>query len=267
MDETFRADCFADATRRGFNLKLLAGPLDVGIAFAQASFSHLDNYSSQIFIAVWTGLLVHIDDCCELCIDGLKEFTIRFVCREPQKCRALDHLAEMTKELSDRWGAIAANIILAAEIDYIAASMIDPEIKGMEVRLTPDFPQFTREMSGVARAYSCQVFSPSLDVRKWIQVVPDCSYYIDHVNDLLSFYKEELAAESANFVSMHARAEGVSKIEALARLADSTAACYHRGIKLLQSRPEALNAFKSFCSGYIGFHALSPRYKLDQLNL
>ncbi|KXN91883.1 Trichodiene synthase [Leucoagaricus sp. SymC.cos] len=269
MDETFRTDCFADATHRGFDLNLLARPLDVGIVVAHTSYSHLENYSTRVFIAVWTGLMTHIDDYYEVYADGLKEFTSRFIRQEPQKYKVLDQVVEMTREFGDHWDTIGANLVLTAEFDYLTSAIIDSAIEGMEVKtsMAPDFAGFTRSMSGISRAYCCQVFPPNLSVKDWIQVTPDFLYYINHTNDLFSFYKEELDRESLNFVSMHAKAKGITKIETLRQLADNAAECYRRGTELLQSCPEALKAFRNFCVGYIGFHALSPRYKLDQLDL
>lgn len=86
-------------------------------------------------------------------------------------------------------------------------------------------------------------------------------------SDLLSFFKEELAGENLNFVSMSASSNNVTKIEALKRLADEVAQCYSRASQLLQSTPAAWEAFRAFCVGYVGFHSLSVRYKLDQLQL
>ncbi|KAF5346860.1 hypothetical protein D9756_010553 [Leucocoprinus leucothites] len=139
----------------------------------------------------------------------------------------------------------------------------------MEVKskLAPGFPQFTRRMSGISRAYCFQVFPPVLDVKEWIQVTPDLLHFIDHTNDLLSFYKEEFEGESVNFVSMSAKENGNTKVEALKQLADATAECYERAVQLLQSSPEALNAFRGFCIGFVAFHSLSVRYKLNNLDL
>jgi hypothetical protein len=66
---------------------------------------------------------------------------------------------------------------------------------------------------------------------------------------------------------MSAKAKGISKLEVSRQLADDIVESYRRGVRLLQSSPKALDAFKSYSVGYIAYHALSPRYKLDQLRL
>ncbi|KAF9444212.1 terpenoid synthase [Macrolepiota fuliginosa MF-IS2] len=154
-------------------------------------------------------------------------------------------------------------------MDYLTSTIIDSVIEGMEIQtsMAPGFPQFTRRMTGISRAYAIMVFPPELDLTSWIQVAPDFMHYIDHVNDLFSFFKEEVSGETLNFVSMSAEVHGITKIEALRKLASETAQCYERGSGLLRASPDAWNAYRSFCVGYVGFHALSVRYKLDQLKL
>lgn len=46
--------------------------------------------------------------------------------------------------------------------------------------MAPGFPTFTRRMTGISRAYCVMVFPPELDIKTWIQVVPDLMHYIDH---------------------------------------------------------------------------------------
>ncbi|KAF5346820.1 hypothetical protein D9756_010548 [Leucocoprinus leucothites] len=270
LDQTYRDACYADATRRGFDLPLLSKSLDVGIAIGDTSYRHLKNYSTRVFIAVWTGLLAHIDDHYAGYADGLREFSNRFMRQEKQMYPVLDNLVEMTREFGDHWGTIGANIIFGAELDFVTSTIIDGAIEGMDVecKMAPGFPQFTRRMSGVSRGYAVQAFPPELDVKEWIQVIPDLWHFIDHANDLLSFYKEELDGESVNFISMNAKANGISKIEALKQLADATAESYKRGAQLLESCPEALSAYQGCGVGYIAFHSLSRvRYKLNHLDL
>ncbi|KAF9442113.1 terpenoid synthase [Macrolepiota fuliginosa MF-IS2] len=268
LDESLRADCYADAERRGFDTKVIKKSLDIGIA-AAICYKHLDNYSTQIYIGVWTALMVHIDDYYETYFDGLKEFSQRLIRQQPQRYPVLDQLVTMIHELPQHWGTVAANLILTTQMDFFTSTIIDSAIEGMEVKssLAPDYPQFNRRMNGASRAYAIMSFPPELDIKSWIQVLPDYIHYVDHANDMLSFYKEELRGETLNYISLIAGSNGIAKLEALKKLANETAECYERGCRLLESCPKALNAYRSFCVGYVEFHALSVRYKLDQLDL
>lgn len=47
--------------------------------------------------------------------------------------------------------------------------------------MAPRFPEFNRRLSGLSRAYCIMVFPPHLDLKIWIQVLPDLIHYCDHV--------------------------------------------------------------------------------------
>lgn len=201
LDHSFRDDCYANAIQRGFDMNLIAKALDVGVAIADTAYRHLDNYSTRIFIAVWTGLAVCVDDNYEAYSDGLKEFFDRFSRREPQRHPVLDYFAAVTHEFPQHWGVVSSNLIVASEIDFFTSSIIDSVIKEMEVSnallvkalrllqhslkiqssMAPHFPEFTRRLSGLSRAYGVMIFPPDLDLKTWIQALPDLIYYSDHV--------------------------------------------------------------------------------------
>ncbi|KAF9449632.1 terpenoid synthase, partial [Macrolepiota fuliginosa MF-IS2] len=267
LNESFRADCYADAERRGIDVEALKGSLNAGIGLASTAYRHLHNYSTRVYIAVWTGILIQIDDYYEAYFDGLKEFSQRLIRQQPQRYPVLDPLVTMTHELSQHWGAVASTLILTTQIDFLTSTIIDNVIEGMEIKssMAPDYPQFTRRMTGVSRAYAIMSIPPELDLKSWIQVLPDLIHYIDHGNDLFSFFKEELDGETVNYISLSAGSNGITKFEALRKLANETAECYERGYRLLETSPDAWKAYRSFCVGYVAFHSLSVRYKLDQL--
>lgn len=133
LDHAFRDACYADAIQRGFDLKILAKPLDVGIAIADTAYQSLGSYSTRIFIAVWTALLTHIDDAYETYSDGLDQFLDRFTRRLPQRYEVLDQVATMIDEIPQHWGIVSSNLITTSEIDYLTSTIIDRAIEGMEV--------------------------------------------------------------------------------------------------------------------------------------
>jgi hypothetical protein len=106
LDQSFRDACYADATRRSFDLKLVAPYLEIGIHSADSSFRHLENYSTRVFLSLWLALMTHIEDAYALYTDGLKEFSSRFMRQEPQLYPVLDRLAEMSRQFSEHWNAI-----------------------------------------------------------------------------------------------------------------------------------------------------------------
>ena len=84
-------------------------------------------------------------------------------------------------------------------------------------------------------------------------------------SDIFSFYKEELAGESINFVSTMAESRKQTKVEVLQQLADEAVETYMEVVSVLARRPEALEAFQNFARGYVYFHIANKRYKITKL--
>lgn len=81
----------------------------------------------------------------------------------------------------------------------------------------------------------------------------------------MSFYKEEIAGDTVNYISVLARSQGVSNMEAFQQLADEVAKSDATVCQILESDPEALDAWVKFKDGYVRFHTSFDRYRLDEL--
>lgn len=83
----------------------------------------------------------------------------------------------------------------------------------------------------------------------------------------MSFYKEELAGETANMISFFAASRGLSKMQAVWKVADETAEAVQRATRVLSLNKDAYDAWMAFRGHYVGFHAGLPRYKLREIGL
>lgn len=83
-------------------------------------------------------------------------------------------------------------------------------------------------------------------------------------SDLLSFYKEELAGETANFVHDRAKVSGKKITEVLADVLQEVTSSVNRARVLLQGDKEK-ETWERFIAGYVAFHFYSPRYQLIEL--
>lgn len=86
-------------------------------------------------------------------------------------------------------------------------------------------------------------------------------------SDVLSFYKEELAGENNNMISIIAARNKESKFQAFKQVAQTVMCLYDRIVMILERSPEACNAFKRFVTGFYDFHFAVERYKLADLDL
>ena len=92
----------------------------------------------------------------------------------------------------------------------------------------------------------------------------DNQYY--SISDVLSFYKEELAGENGNYISLEANQRGQEKIPVFRDLARDVSLCVSRVESILEGNSEAKAAFLCFKSGYVSLHfSLDSRYHLNDL--
>lgn len=68
-------------------------------------------------------------------------------------------------------------------------------------------------------------------------------------------------------VSLIAAIHGLSKLEALERVVEESAAAQKRLDRILSKDVEVYEAWKSQEAGYIAFHTATARYKLHELEL
>ena len=84
-------------------------------------------------------------------------------------------------------------------------------------------------------------------------------------SDLCSFYKEELARESANLVPDRAKAAGV--LDVATSLQDITSELVDavKKTRLILNGGMEKDTWEKFMTGYIAYHKISPRYRLHDL--
>ncbi len=133
LDPSYIAACYSEAKRRGFDIAVLGKTLDVAIALGDTNYRHLQNYSTRIFIAMYTAVAAHIDDSYHLYKEGLEDFVDRFLRHEQQQFEALDHWAALIREIPEHWGSTASNFITLASMDFIASTVIEGRIEEMKV--------------------------------------------------------------------------------------------------------------------------------------
>ena len=85
------------------------------------------------------------------------------------------------------------------------------------------------------------------------------------MNDILSFYKEELAGEDDNFVHMRAGLSGNGTIAALEEICEETLTEISDVTAILAHDPEAAAVFDCYIHDHLRFHFSTTRYKLEEL--
>ncbi|CAA7261255.1 unnamed protein product [Cyclocybe aegerita] len=241
--------------------------LPAGVAIAATAYAHLHNRDIQVFIALFTGFLVYLDDCVTHSVSGVDMFVERYISGQPQENDVLESLAFFLRGTYVHYTGIQANIIMTSTLNFITSVVLENKTQTMQP--SPDahgYPTFARYLSGVSEAYAFFAFLPGTPLRDYIQALPEMSMFINCTNDILSFYKEERDGESFNYISIQAGFRGKSKLEVFKALADDVATCLEHIMRIIDTNEDAKAAFGAFAQGYVYFHtSLQRRYHLDEL--
>ncbi|KAK1220813.1 hypothetical protein PQX77_016384 [Marasmius sp. AFHP31] len=239
--------------------------LSVGVVIASTSYSHLP-VRVQVHIATYTGSATALDDVFRNDPENMGEFNEQFIKGLPQNNPILEAFAQIIRQTSKYYGRVQTALIITSTLDFMTSLSIDLEIPRVKnVTEFSSFAAYCRTMSGVSVAYGMFIFPASIPLSTYVSCVPLMSTYINCMNDVLSFYKEELNMEDDNFASMLAKGSSITKYDAIQRLADDVADADKRILKVLADYPPALESWQSFRKGYVHFHTSSPRYKLHEV--
>jgi hypothetical protein len=103
-----------DLTRRGCPLSGLYSVvpyIPASVSIAALAYNHTPR-DTQMFISVYTTLLLYIDDTYSDDASGIQDFNTRFVLGQKQRDPTLQCLADSIHEIPQRYNYIASNIII-----------------------------------------------------------------------------------------------------------------------------------------------------------
>ncbi|EMD37621.1 hypothetical protein CERSUDRAFT_154363 [Gelatoporia subvermispora B] len=88
--------------------------------------------------------------------------------------------------------------------------------------------------------------------------------YLSYLNDIMSFYKEEVAGDQGTYVLDRACTTGKMHVEALYEVVDDTVDIVKRVRRIPREGP-ARDAWDTFVTAYIAFHTNTPKYRLQEI--
>nr|BDI63084.1 sesquiterpene synthase [Agaricus bisporus] len=263
----FERECWAEADRRGYDMHYLSKHLPVGILVSNAAYFY-QSFELRLYIAYYTGLLLCVDDNFDIQSDGIARFMERYQRGECHPTDVLNNLADLLAETSTFFDPVATNLIMCATFSFMNAMVIENITAGTKIpSQAKRYPDYLRRFSGISKAYATFIFRPSVSAAQYIHALPELEDIINYVNDITSFYKEELAGEDENTVSLLAKLNNRSKLDQLRVLSDSVAESHRRTLAILKGRDDAEGDYLLFWSGYIPFHVSAKRYRLMELGI
>jgi len=272
--------------------------LPIGVTYSMTSCAHITPRHNQIWIALCTACLFFVDDVPRRFpteLPSLRAFNNRLVRGEKQGNAVLDAVVDLLKETPRVFGGhVPADLLTTSIMDFATTTVMECETTNMHILASAKgYPSYQRVMTGIGEAYAVMVFPPDIPYEEYIQAMPELALFICTVNDVLSFYKEELDGESTNHVTTIAARKGISRVEAFEDLADTSVELYQRILSILDGLPpsgsgsmkgvdnweregdaevtrgfsRAREAFTHFVEGYFAFYFSSKRYRLMEVGL
>ncbi|KAK1218635.1 hypothetical protein PQX77_018676 [Marasmius sp. AFHP31] len=162
------------------------------------------------------------------------EFNERFIKGLPQNNPIVEVFAQIIQQTSKYYGRVQTALTITSTLDFMTSLPIELEIPRVKnVTEFSSFATYCRTISGISVAYGMFIFPADIPLSTYMSCVPLMSTYINGMNDVLSFYKEELSMEEDNFASMFAKGSSITKYDTIQRLADDVADADERILRVL----------------------------------
>ncbi|OTB01432.1 hypothetical protein M426DRAFT_64080 [Hypoxylon sp. CI-4A] len=226
----------------------------------------------QVHIGIYTWLATLMDNPADETLPDMECFHQRFVTGEPQPTLHLERWAENLRSTFNYWDPLVASMIVASSINFTNACVLEARLE--TGRMVPtkggqQWPWYLREKSGIGDAYAYFAFPKALcpDVLSFMEAIADLSAFICLTNDILSFYKEEKACDSNNYIHNTARYEGKHARIVLKDTIMQVKAAVDRTRVVMKGKGPYEQVLNDYIVGYIGFHLKNGRYKLGEIGL
>jgi hypothetical protein len=188
----------------------------------------------------------------------------------PQLDPVLTAFADVIISLYDHYDVFVMNTILTATFDFVNSSCMEPTVESLPlIREAKSFPWYLRDLTGIGKAFTLFMFTKSskVAITDYIQAIPNMNHWISCVNDFLSFHKEELAGETANYIHNRAHVESIAAVQVHADMGREVLEERTSILTILAKSPHAMELWQIWERGYIGWHLAQDRYKLKDLGL
>jgi hypothetical protein len=137
-DDEFDRLTRAELERRGC---ALSGPysaarfIPTSVTMATVPYAHCPK-DIQMFICIYSVLLLYVDDKFEKDVDGVHDFNQRFIRGQKQRDPTLECLAKLIQEIPDYYSPVVADIIVASTLNFVTAVSLECETRGLPVSLS-----------------------------------------------------------------------------------------------------------------------------------
>ncbi|KAI0453947.1 isoprenoid synthase domain-containing protein [Xylaria acuta] len=227
----------------------------------------------RIYTGIFTWLGVLVDDGANKDPEEWHQFVPRFLGGGEDQ-----HHSDVAREW-DRWlrlsyrfySPVAANFIITSGLNFVNACALEgSEVPKMtRTKGGESWAYYIRDKNGIAEAYAWMTFPKAIcpDVACYMEAMPDMNRWICFTNDILSFYKEECAMETDNYMHSRASYEDVGVYEVLRQVIEETVDAHRRIALVLEGKEPYAQLWSNHALGFVAFHKTTERYKLREVGL
>ncbi|KAI0769053.1 terpenoid synthase [Trametes elegans] len=245
----------------------LTKSIDASCIYVETVYAHTPPEHRR-YIALYTVCMLYADDLGEHDPDAIMGFTHRFATGEQQPNDLLECLAGLLRRAHALWPHYGADAIITGTLEALTAAYVENTTREMVLKpLATRYPTWLRLKAGIAAPFTNFVFADEWkDIpQAYLQIIPEIDYWTLGTNDVLSFYKEELAGETNNCVHMRATVEQITIEETLSRLVEEVLETAKRITAIAAHDEKLAQTWMRYMHGYLEFHLKTPRYRLAEL--
>lgn len=242
--------------------------INTALVLAESAYDHLTDLNAKVIITIVTALLISTDDSNALDGLGFDQFHRRHLdCTLHADKSRMGLLANVLSQMVECFPNFGAGTILVSVLQIVNGRKLESIAREttLHQKALP-FVEYRRMVTGGPEAYAFMIWEkarfPTVD--SYIQAIPDACKVVNHFNDILSFYKEELANELSNYIHDHVIVTGIAPSDTLRNVIDESVSASER-VRAILGEGDARDAWDAFVRGYIKFHIDDPRYRLRQL--
>jgi len=250
----------------GYGLALRYVP--TAIALTTTAYAHIESTDLKVLLALFIVLVTTLDEPEIMKALPSHDFHERFCTGLAQKDNnMLGELARIIAAMHKYYPRYAAASISTATLQFVNVSILENTFQDVCLHAeSRPFVEYRRARSSIGESYAHFIWEKSRfpDINAYVQAIPDAIIFIGYLNDILSFYKEEIAGEVGNYINDRALVSGKTSLETLREVIDEAAAAGER-IHSILGEGEIRDAWDAFVTGAIAFHVIDPRYRLQEI--
>ncbi|RYP12389.1 hypothetical protein DL767_011300 [Monosporascus sp. MG133] len=145
----------------------------------------------QAYIALFTWIVVQIDDVMNDIKDAADHFQQRFFSGEPQPHPLLHAMGELLREAYYYWDPVLANILVTSGLNFVTSNLLETREGFQKMAVTKagtSFPYYYRDLAGITEAYAIFGYPRDLypEIQYFLEAIPDMALFINIFNDVIS---------------------------------------------------------------------------------